>query len=279
MTSVTLPARIGRNFANFFARRPFLRVAAPVVLLGGMALPSVAATYYFIFDIHGTSGSPTYFEGVAKFTTTDNAIVAGATYYFSEIQGYRGIVNGAPTVFYTPTQIGIGTTDSALFGQNSGTYNALSSGTYQTNTPGSGQGGVVANALGSITCPTATTCYLKDAAFGYNVNGSYYWIEGTRGSDSGTQLDIHNTTAPTGTFPYTAPGEGYLSPPGSQVVQSTKSDCGATVTAINDAACAPLTSDPLPEINSGALPKAALLLGYSSGSGRLALISVFEISA
>lgn len=254
MTAVTSLARMGRELADLFNRGSVLRVAAPVVLLGGMALPSLAATYYYIFDIHPSSDSQTYFSGVASFTTTDTTLVAGATYYFNQLQGYQGTLTTSATPTYTPTSIGIGTTANQAFGTTpTGTNNALSqtqAGATQVVTPGSGQGGVVANALGSIYCTTSTLCYLKDAAFGYTLNGTnYYWVEGIRGNDTAATLDIHNTNST-----YTTP---IVSP---VAANNTKVDCGSNLTTITGTSCAALTSDPLPEINGAALPKAALVL-------------------
>lgn len=246
-------AAFRRASLNLFGQKWIVRAVAPAVLLGGMALPALAATYYFIFDVHPQSGSATYFEGVAVINTTDTTL--NGTYYFSEIQGVSGQIFGNTTNTYSATNIGIGNIVGANFSQPAGTYNALN------NRTGSGQG-QVANALGSISC-NAGSCYIQDAAFGYTVNGStYYWIEGTRPSASGAGLDLHDSVAPTGTFPYTPPGEGYLNST-SQVQRdgNVKSDCGTTLSAINSTSCAVLTSNPVPEINGAALPKALVLLG------------------
>lgn len=246
-------AAFGRASKHLFGQKWIVGAVAPAVLLGGMALPALAATYYFIFDVHPQSGSATYFEGVAVINTTDTTL--NGTYYFSEIQPVRGQIFGDAATFYSATNVGIGNIVGANFSQSAGTYNALN------NQTGSGQG-QVANALGSIVCSSGS-CYLRDAAFGYTVNGStYYWIEGTRTSASAAGLDLHASVVPSGTFPYTPPSEGYLNTTSQdQLDGNVKSDCGTTLSSISSTSCAVLTSDPLPEINGAALPKALVLLG------------------
>lgn len=250
---------LGRRIIDRIQRRSLLWMAAPALLVGATALPAFAITYYFIFDIHANAtNGQTLFSGVAVMNTT--ATTLNGEYYFNEILGYQTQVLGQTGSTYTPTAIGIGTTTNQSFGGNPvSTYNSLNNQT-GANTP-------VANPLGSIQCSN-NNCYLRDAAFGWTVNGGtkYYWFEGIAQSSGDNSFDLHEGAAPVGTYPFTpAPpavtNEGYLSNP-NQVLNNAVSDCGATLSSINSTTpCAILTSNPLPEINSGRLPKVILLLG------------------
>lgn len=251
-------------------RRLFSTVGLAIGLVSVPAAVALADFYVLFIDIHSPSGAQDYFGNVGLIIDNPAAasgnftgLYTDGTTSFSYVPSYTGTnADGTNTAWisgshgFPPSTCDNGTgtcwvaVDSPATSGNQisrmTTGNVIASG-------GAGTGDVFSPFLGTWTAgATPGTFTVTSLNFGVtDPTGASYWIEGIGSGGTGQSYDIHSATK-AGSF-YTRVGAANVN-----LIDGNKGACAGSATAgIVDCATVAL----LPEINSGALPKAALLLG------------------
>jgi hypothetical protein len=245
---------------------------APVSVLAQSSQPSDVVPGYFNFDLHPAAGG----------TGSSDQIIFGSAY----------VVKG-PTISGTPPLYNIALSPTAYSGNPDAysgylVFNAFTSEAtgYSSidgpinfsavSSPVQYMGlGCGANSGGACDVGNSNTknqayalqlgydstngkgWYINDAAFGFTVNGSSYWVEGGSFSSGLEGLDVHAATRQTSNGFYASDYAGT----GVTLVANPKMECMGASPPTNDYCLSLASSQVNPEINGTTLPKAVLLLG------------------
>jgi hypothetical protein len=246
-------------------------IAAIASLLAAPGYAQTPSTGYFNFDLHPTGGGNTgnqliYGSAyIAKGPTSNGPpplydIAISKAAYDANPSGFSGylvansftsdVTSYPPLTFlasgsYPATNLGLGCTGNGVSPCPTVTAPAVPF--------PSARSYALQLAYGAVGGTGPTGWWVNNAAFGFQANGSSYWVEGDSSTNGSAGMDVHTATFANSTYYSSTAGTSNNITNGAP-----RMECMSTGTT---GYCATLADSQVnPEINGATLPKAALLL-------------------